>query len=433
MRWIEVDQTGPINGSVHIPGGKNSSLALIPGALLGDTATILHEIPNIYDIRAIEAIGKSIGLIIQRRPNGDLYIDPGKVHSASLDLTLTSSFRASYYFIGALLKKFKKVKLGYPGGDNFVERPIDQHIKVFKSFGATVSLEKNFYTVEAQRLTGTNIYFDVITSGATINAVLLASLAEGKTTLRNCARDPEIVDICEMLNSMGAKISGGGTETIIITGVSSLSGCSYRVIPDRLIAGAFMMTVGITGGSLTLNNVIPAHLSSCISKLQEIGMNFEIYDDQIIAFGGPNIKATRIRTGMYPVFNTDLQQPMTSLLLKAQGKSIIADKVYPYRFSHLTQLARLGAEIKVKKGIARIDGGKPLHGNIVHATDVRAGTSLILAGLMAEGTTKITGIEHIERGYEDVVQLFSAAGITLNKHEGDSPVQLLNNNYFTIA
>ncbi|MGZ9586021.1 UDP-N-acetylglucosamine 1-carboxyvinyltransferase [Paenibacillus marinisediminis] len=433
MKWIEVEKAAPINGSVVIPGGKNSSLALIPAALLGDNETVLQGIPNIYDVQAIERIGKSIGLKIERKSNGDLVVNSDDVFSAELDISLTSSYRASYYFIGGLLHRFKKVTLGYPGGDNFVDRPIDQHIKVFKSFGATVILENNTYTVEAKKLEGCSIYFDVITSGATINAVLLAALASGKTTLRNCAKDPEIVDVCEMLNTMGAKITGAGTDTISITGVQSLTGCTYRVIPDRLIAGAFLMTVGITEGTLILENVIPEHLKSCISKLEEIGMEFEIGDDKIIAYGGNTIRATRIRTGMYPIFNSDIQQPMTSLLLKAKGKSIIADKVYPHRYNHLAQLGRLGAEYQLRKGVARITGGKELHGNMVHATDVRAGTSLILAGLMAEGVTTITGIEHIERGYEDVVKLYASAGITLRKCEGEFNSNIIGGDQITIA
>lgn len=420
MRWLEVKQTENLSGSVIVPGSKNSSLALIAAAILGDTPSRLEGIPDIYDIRAIAMIGKRIGLKLEKDLSGHFMVDSSHVHSSHLDQALTSSFRASYYFVGGLLSKYKKVSLGYPGGDNFVDRPIDQHIKIFKAFGAKVELGEKDYTVEAEKLIGADIYFDVLTSGATINAILLAALASGKTNLYNCAKDPEVVDTCNMLNRMGAKITGAGTDSISIHGVNSLVGCNYKVIPDRLIAGAFMMTVGITGGTIALNNVIPEHLSSTISKLKEVGIDFEIDDEKIIVNSMGKVRATRVRTGMYPIFNSDIQQPMTSLLLKAQGNSIVTEKVFPHRFSHIAQLNRLGAEIQVKNNSAFIKGGRTLHGGLVHATDVRAGTCLIMAGLQSDQVTKITGIEHIERGYEDVVKLFDQAGMKLEIRESES-------------
>jgi UDP-N-acetylglucosamine 1-carboxyvinyltransferase len=419
MRWLEVKQRGPLDGSVIIPGSKNSSLALIAAAVLGDTPTILEGIPDINDIRAIGEIGSRIGLQVSKNDDGHFVVDSSRIHSSVLDQALTSSFRASYYLIGGLLSKYKRVTLGYPGGDNFVERPIDQHMKIFKAFGADVTLEEKQYTVSAEKLTGTDFCFDLLTSGATINAVLLASLAAGITHLHNCATDPEVVDVCQLLNRMGADITGAGTDTIRIRGVKSLTGCRYRVIPDRLIAGAFMMTVGITGGTLTLKQVIPEHVRSIMAKLSEIGIEFESGNDYIIASSQGNIKPTRVRTGMYPVFNSDMQQPITSLLLKAPGYSAVREKVYPYRFSHVAQLNRLGADIQAKNGYAIIKGGRPLHGGYAHATDVRAGTCLIMAGLQSEQATRITGIEHIERGYEDAVHLFGQAGIGLVVHEGE--------------
>lgn len=419
MNWLEIEKTQNIKGDVYIPGSKNSSLALIAAACLGNKISVLEGIPDIFDIRTILKIAKSIGLNIELDGNGTYKIDAHDVATADLNVELTSSFRASYYFVGALLKKCGRVTLGYPGGDDFVERPIDQHVRVFQSFGATVLFENNKYIVSGEKLTGSEIYFDVITSGATINAILLGVLAEGNTILKNCATDPEVIDVCNMLNKMGAEISGAGTNQIKINGVTELTGCRHKVIPDRLIAGSFLMTVGITKGIIKLKNVIPEHLKSIIYKLEEIGIEFEIYEDVIIAKCNNEIRATRIRTGMYPVFNSDLQQPMTSLLICAKGNSLVTEKVFPYRFSHIPQLVKLGADINVRNSTAFIKGNGILSGTVVNATDVRAGTSLILAGLFADGKTKITGIEHIERGYEDVINLFNQAGIQIKKCEGD--------------
>lgn len=386
---------------------------------MGSDKSVLEGIPNIYDVRTIKNICELIGLEMYFDDEGSCIIDPRNIEKAELHVGMTSSFRASYYFAGALLHKCKRVTLGYPGGDNFVDRPIDQHIKVFRGFGAEVILDKDRYTVAADKLTGCEIYFDMLTSGATMNAILLAVYAEGRTVLRNAALDPEVVDLCNMLNVMGAQITGAGTDTIKIYGVQKLQGCTYKVIPDRLIASAFLMTVGLTKGRITLENVIPEHLKSCISKLQEIGIEIDIDDDKVIATCDSRIRATRVRTGMYPIFNSDIQQPMTSLLLSAQGNSLVTDLIFPHRFSHVPELNKLGAQIKVRDRTAFIKGGNELYGGIVNATDVRAGTCLIMAGLSAEGVTRITGVEHIERGYADAVGLFGAAGIYLKKCEGD--------------
>jgi len=387
---------------------------------------VLKGVPDIYDYRAICDIVSGVGVEIRRTPEQDVYIDPRHISSGELDLQKTSTFRASYYFVGSLLAKQRKVKIGYPGGDNFVSRPIDQHIKVWKAFGAEVVLKENYYEVSADKLSGADVYFDMITSGATINALLVAALAQGKTTLRNTAKDPEVVDAANFLNQMGAKISGAGTDTIRIQGVDHLGGCTYRAIPDRLIAGAFFMAAGITGGSITVEEIIPEHLETTIMKLQEIGMEFDVQDTKIISYGDVNLRATRVRTGMYPSFATDLQQPLTPLLLKAQGRSIITEKVFPQRFAHVEQLQRMGANIEIKGSSAFIQGGSPLIGTLVHASDVRAGTALILAGLMAEGKTYITGVEHIERGYENLVASFSSLGAKIMMNVDDDLLELQN-------
>jgi UDP-N-acetylglucosamine 1-carboxyvinyltransferase len=417
MNWIQVEHSPPLQGSVTIPGSKNSSLALLAAACLSDEPVQLTGIPKIADMNVIAGIASDNGIRIEHHPGGNITIDPTRIHSAYIDPVKSAAFRTAYYFVGSLLAKFGKVVVGYPGGDDFVERPIDQHIKAFKSFGATVTFEKDHYVVEAKQLSGADIYFDMITSGATMNSLMLAARAKGKTILRNAAKDPEVVDTANFLNQMGANISGAGTDTIRIEGVPYLRGCTYSVIPDRLIAGSFLIAAGVTGGVVTVDNVIPEHLGSCISKLQEIGLHIESGSNAITAYSTGTLKATRVRTAMYPGFATDQQQPLTALLLQAPGKSIVNDRIYPKRFNHVHQLRRLGAEIELRSGVAFVRGGVPLHGNIVHASDIRAGICLMLAGLAAEGKTVITGVEHIERGYENIVETFCSLGANVAKIE----------------
>lgn len=420
MNIIRVERSGPLSGSVKIQGSKNSSLALMAACCLSDQPITLSGIPDIYDIRIICEIADDIGMKTTRLPNGDIKLNPGTIHNANIDKDKASSYRASYYFVGALLAKFGKVSIGFPGGDNFVSRPIDQHIKGLKAMGAEFSFHEDHYTVEAKKLKGADIYFDMITSGATINCMLAAALAEGRTVLRGAAKDPEVVDTAILLNELGAKISGAGTDTIRIDGVRSLGGGHHTVIPDRLIAGAFLMSAGVAGGSVTVTDVIPDHLGSCLAKLTEIGLQIEYRDQSITAISTGKLKATRVRTAMYPGFATDLQQPLTALLTQASGRSIIAEKIYPKRFQHVAQLRRMGADIDVRGSTAYIRGGAPLFGSWVHATDIRAGTCLLLAGLAAEGTTFLTGIDHIERGYEDAISSFRSLGANLSLEQVDA-------------
>ncbi|WP_127578929.1 UDP-N-acetylglucosamine 1-carboxyvinyltransferase [Paenibacillus koleovorans] len=417
MRWLQVEHTTNVQGQVKINGSKNSSLALLAASCLADEPVQLMGIPDIADIRVIENMLREAGAQVERDSFGTVHIDPRTIESASFDPKKSSSFRASYYFVGALLAKFGRVSIGYPGGDDFKSRPIEQHFKALKLLGANLTFNEDHYVVEASRLNGATIFFDMITMGATINIMLAAVRARGTTTLLNAARDPEVVDTSNLLNQMGARISGAGTDTIRIEGVTELSGCAYTVIPDRLIAGAFLMTAGIGGGTVTVKDVIPEHLGSCVAKLREIGLHIESDDQSVTAYSDGHIKATRIRTAMYPGFATDLQQPMTGLLLQARGKSIVSDRIYPDRFAHVAQLKRMGADITVRSGVAMIKGGLPLRGTLVHASDVRAGICLIMAGMAAEGTTSIAGIQHIERGYENVVGAFNSIGVRISLHE----------------
>jgi UDP-N-acetylglucosamine 1-carboxyvinyltransferase len=419
MRWLEVNCSKPLSGKIKAPGSKNSSLALLAAACLAGEPVSISNLPEISDVRAVYDILKDIGATVEKNEK-TCTIDPRTIRTARIDQQLSSAFRAAYYFVGALLVKHRKVTIGYPGGDNFVSRPIDQHIKGLKALGAKVRMYDDHYTVEAESLKGAEIFFDVVTCGATINVMLAAVLANGKTVLYNAAKDPEVVDTAIMLNKMGAHIYGAGTDTIRIQGVTQLGGCSHAVSPDRLISGAYLIAAGVTGGTITVEESIPEHLEPCMAKLSETGMSFEVSGNSITVHGGARIRATRVRTGKYPMFESDFQQPITVLLLKAMGRSIISDRIYPRRFNHCEQLNRMGADITVKNGVARINSYRRLTGTWVHASDIRAGTALVLAGLMADGTTRITGVEHIERGYEDIVRDFRQIGADITLRTAES-------------
>lgn len=419
MRWIEIDKSKALNGSVKIPGSKNSSLALLAACCLGSETIILKNIPHIFDVQLICEIGKEIGLEIEKINDGFI-LNPAKIFSADIGIEKSAAYRASYYFIGALLAKFKKVSIGYPGGDNFGSRPIDQHVKGLEALGAKFTFYNDYYVVEAEKLIGADIYFDVITSGATMNVMLASVLAEGKTKLHNSARDPEVVDLAILLNKMGANIKGAGTDIITIEGVQALKGCSHHVIPDRLIAGSILMAAGITGGNITVEDVIPEHLTTFIAKLEEAGLSIDIGDNFITVTSDGIIKGVNVKADMYPNFATDLQQPLTAMLVGADSHSTIIDMVYPQRFKHCIQLNKMGANIINKEGKIVIPGRHVLKGAWVNVSDIRAGMCLILAGLAAEGTTRITGIEHIERGYEDIVGTFASLGANIKMCEDNS-------------
>lgn len=406
---IIVGKSGPLSGEVDIPGAKNSVLGLLAASLLTENEIRIGNVPQILDVQIVCDILADLGVKIGYGKN-ELYLNSKSINHTNINKILSSKFRASYYFIGALLAKYKKVIIGYPGGDDFGSRPIDQHIKGLEALGATFTFYKDYYTVEAERLIGTEIYFDVISSGATINVMLASVLAKGKTILSNSARDPEVVDVANFLSKMGANIRGAGTDQIVIRGVKELKGCTYNVIPDRLIAGTFLIAAGMTKGKVTVRNVIPEHLKSFTIKLEEMGMEIETGENSITAFGKNYLRATRVKTGMYPMFATDLQQPITSLMLLAAGRSIVTDTVYPKRFRHVLELRKMGASIEKRNNTIFISGSQNLTGSVVQAHDVRAGSGLILAGLAAEGKTTITDIDHILRGYENVTEMFSQLG-----------------------
>jgi len=412
MRWLEITKGNSLKGSISIPGSKNSSLPLLAACCLCNEKVILKNIPNISDVNLVCDIAENIGMKIIIK--ADKYIlDPSNIYSSLIDHNKSAHFRASYYFAGALIAKFKMVSIGYPGGDDFGSRPIDQHIKGLEALGAKFTFYDDFYEVEADKLIGADIYLDVISSGATINIMLAAVLAEGKTILRNVAKDPEVVDVAIFLNEMGALVKGAGTDIITIEGVKTLGGCTHFAIPDRLIAGSFLMAAAITGGNIKVCGVIPEHLISCTAKLEEAGVCIEGGNNFIRAYTVEKIQGINVKATMYPGFATDLQQPLTSMMIGASSHSVIIDTVYPGRFNHCHELNRMGADIIIKEGSAIIPGNRSLKGAWVNASDVRAGISLILAGLIAEGTTYITGVEHIERGYADIVKDFVSLGANI--------------------
>jgi UDP-N-acetylglucosamine 1-carboxyvinyltransferase len=412
MRWLEITKSNCLTGSITIPGSKNSSLPLLAACCLCDEVVTLKNIPNISDVRLVCDIERDIGMDIIIKDD-KLILDPSNINSSLIDHNKSAHFRASYYFAGALLAKFKSVSVGYPGGDDFGSRPIDQHIKGLEALGAKFNFYDDYYVAYAEKLIGADIYLDVISSGATMNIMLAAVLAEGKTILRNVAKDPEVVDVAIFLNEMGAKVKGAGTDIIIIDGVEKLSGGTHCAIPDRLIAGAYLIAAGITGGDIKVKGIIPEHLISCTAKLEEAGICIEEKNDSIRAYTVEKIQGINVKAAMYPGFATDLQQPLTAMLVSASSHSVIIDTVYPGRFNHCQELNRMGADIIIKDGSAIIPGNRHLKGALVNASDVRAGISLILAGLIAEGTTYITGVEHIERGYVDIVKNFVSLGANI--------------------
>ncbi|AGK99465.1 UDP-N-acetylglucosamine 1-carboxyvinyltransferase [Clostridium pasteurianum] len=397
-------------GSVEIGGAKNAAVAILPAAIMASKdICVIDNIPEIEDIQCEERIIESLGCKITRVKNS-VTIDSTMLKNVNANTDDVRKMRASYYLIGALLGRFKKAAVELPGGCPIGVRPIDQHIKGFEALGANVNIEHGTITVEADRLIGTNIYFDVVSVGATINVMLAATLAEGTTVLENAAKEPHVVDVANFLNTMGANIKGAGTDVIRVVGVEELTGCNYSVIPDQIEAGTYMVAAAACGGSVTINNVIPKHLESISAKLVEMGAEVIELDDSVTVKSNKILRGVNIKTLPYPGFPTDVQQPMSTLLCVSEGRSIINESIFECRFKHIDELKKMGASIKVEGRIAIIDGVKKLTGAVVKASDLRAGAAMVIAGLIAEGTTEVTSIEHIDRGYPHIENKFKALG-----------------------
>ena len=416
MERLVINGGNLLKGSVDINGAKNAAVAILPAAVMASRGKcIIDNIPDIEDVHCLERILISLGCKIVKIDNNTLEIDSTNVDKFDACIDEARRMRASYYFIGALLSRFKQARVVLPGGCPIGVRPIDQHIKGFEALGADVVIEHGAVNVKADKLVGANIFFDVVSVGATINVMIAATLAEGVTVLENVAKEPHVVDVANFLNSMGANIRGAGTDVIRIQGVKSLKGCSYSVIPDQIEAGTFMIAAAATGGDVYVKNVIPKHLESISAKLTEMGATVEEGDDCVRVRVTKPLKGVNIKTTPYPGFPTDIQQPMSTLLSIVPGRSLITESIWENRHKHIDELKKMGAKIKVEGRVAIIDGSQKLTGAVVKATDLRAGAAMVIAGLVAEGTTEITSIEHIDRGYPHIENKFRALGADIKR------------------
>ncbi|CDF01870.1 MAG: UDP-N-acetylglucosamine 1-carboxyvinyltransferase [Streptococcus salivarius] len=412
MRKIIINGGKELQGEVTVSGAKNSVVALIPAIILSDGVVTLDGVPAISDvdnlIEIIEVMGGSV-----KRDGETLEIDPRGVKDMPMPFGKINSLRASYYFYGSLLGRYGQATVGLPGGCDLGPRPIDLHLKAFEAMGASISYEDEsmrIATDAGQRIKGAHIYMDTVSVGATINTMLAAAKADGRTVIENAAREPEIIDVATLLNNMGARVRGAGTEVITIEGVESLHGTRHQVIPDRIEAGSYIAMAAAIGKGIKVKNVLYEHLESFIAKLEAMGVRMTVEEDAIFVEEQDDLKPVDIKTSPYPGFATDLQQPMTPLLLKASGRGKIIDTIYEKRVNHVPELARMGADIQVLGGQIVYNGPTQLSGAPVKASDLRAGAALVTAGLMAEGQTEITNIEFILRGYSNIIEKLSDLG-----------------------
>jgi len=412
MRKIIINGGKKLQGEVTVSGAKNSVVALIPAIILSDGVVTLDGVPAISDvdnlIEIIEVMGGSV-----KRDGETLEIDPRGVKDMPMPFGKINSLRASYYFYGSLLGRYGQATVGLPGGCDLGPRPIDLHLKAFEAMGASISYEAEsmrIATDAGQRIKGAHIYMDTVSVGATINTMLAAAKADGRTVIENAAREPEIIDVATLLNNMGARVRGAGTEVITIEGVDSLHGTRHQVIPDRIEAGSYIAMAAAIGKGIKVKNVLYEHLESFIAKLEAMGVRMTVEEDAIFVEEQGDLKPIDIKTSPYPGFATDLQQPMTPLLLKASGRGKIIDTIYEKRVNHVPELARMGADIQVLGGQIVYNGPTQLSGAPVKASDLRAGAALVTAGLMAEGQTEITNIEFILRGYSNIIEKLSDLG-----------------------
>ena len=414
---IAIEGGHKLNGTVVVSGAKNATVALIPAIVLADSPVTIYGVPNISDVDALAVLLKELNCEVIKG-DGELVVDPSNLENKPLVSEAVDKLRASYYLMGALLGKCRKVTMKMPGGCFLGPRPIDLHIKGFEALGATVEYADGTYTIEADRLIGNKIYLDFASVGGTINILLAAVKAEGKTTIENAAKEPEIIDVVNLLTKMGAKIRGAGTDTITIEGVEKLDGCYHEIIPDRIEAGTFLIIAAAAGEKVIVQNVIPQHLEAVTSKLKEIGVSMDIVGDSIIVHGGiEHLKPVDIRTQVYPGFATDLQQPLTALLTQCQGVSQVVETIYPERFGHCYQLNSMGAKIEQEEAMCYINGPTKLHGNRVYATDLRCGAALIVAALLADGVTEIGNVYHIDRGYENIDHKLISLGAVITRRQ----------------
>lgn len=412
-----------MSGEIEVSGAKNAALAILPAAILADGPCVLENVPNIRDVSTIIRILFEMGADVKMLDKSTIQIDPAGIKETVVPYEMARQFRASYYFIGALLGKYKQARVAMPGGCNLGDRPIDQHLKVFSALGAECNIDRGMVDVRAEELSGTQIYLDVASVGATINAMLTAVKAKGLTVVENAAKEPHVVDLANFLNSMGADVMGAGTDVIKIRGVEHLKGANYAIIPDQIEAGTFMIAAAATKGDVLVKNVIPKHLEPITAKLEKIGVHVEEFDDSIRVWGDGPLQKTSVKTMVHPGFPTDMQPQIAVLLTLAEGVSIITETIWDNRFRYVDELRRMGADISVDGKVAVIQGTGKLMGAPVKAADLRAGAALIIAGLAAAGVTEIEDIQHIERGYENMDEKLRGIGADIVKQDTSIPME----------
>lgn len=411
----------PLVGEVAIGGAKNAALGILAAAIMTDEDVYIDNLPDVKDINVMLEAIKAIGASVDRLDRHSVKINASSVKDVLVDDEFIRRIRASYYFIGALLGKYKSAEVALPGGCNIGSRPIDLHLKGFKALGAEIEIESGRVKAHAIDLVASDIYLDTVSVGATINIMMAASLAEGKTVIENAAKEPHIVDVANFLNSMGADIKGAGTDVIRIKGVKALHGSRYSIIPDQIEAGTFMCAAAITKGDITVKNVIPKHMEAISAKLMEMGCEVVEFDDAIRVIAKNNQKSTNIKTLPYPGFPTDMQPQITTALALASGSSLVVESIFENRFKYVDELARMGTNIKVEGNTAMVIGVSKLRGAALKAPDLRAGAALVLAGLAAEGQTTVNDIKYIKRGYEDFEGKLASLGADIK--EVDSEVE----------
>lgn len=404
----------PLQGTIKVSGAKNSAVALIPASILADSLVTIDGLPEISDVFALQGLLEDIGGKVDFQ-EGKMTIDPTEMMAMPLPNGNVKKLRASYYMMGAMLGRFKHAAIGLPGGCHLGPRPIDQHIKGFEALGAKVTNEHGAIYLRAEELRGAKIYLDVVSVGATINIMLAAVLAKGRTIIENAAKEPEIIDVATLLSNMGANIKGAGTNVIRIEGVEKLHGTKHTIIPDRIEAGTFMIMAAAAGDGVTIDNVIPFHVEALTAKLREMGVTVEEREEQIFIPKTSNLLAVDVKTLVYPGFPTDLQQPFSVLLTQASGSSVISDTIYSARFKQIDELRRMNADGKVEGQTVLLTGPTPLEGATVRASDLRAGAALVIAGLLAKGETEIQEIVHIERGYSSLIEKLRGIGADIRK------------------
>lgn len=417
MEHLLIKGRKPLNGEVVISGAKNAVVAIIPAAIIANGVCIIDNLPAIEDVRCLQDTLTKLGCVCELIDEGTLMVDSSNLNNCNATFDSVRRIRASYYLMGALLARFKEAKVALPGGCNFGTRPIDLHLKAFKALGAEIEedYDSGIISLKADKLVGTNIFLDTVSVGATINIMLAATLAEGVTTIENAAKEPHIVDTANFLNMLGAKIKGAGTDVIRITGVESLHGAEYMIIPDQIEAGTYMIAAAACGGHVSVRNIIPKHMDSLSAKLKEMGCQIVEGDDFIDVISDGKLTATRVKTMAYPGFPTDLQPQMVVGLAKAEGISLLTETVWENRFQYIEQLRKFGCDISVDGRVATIHGVSQMNGADVMATDLRAGAAMVIAGLTANGITKIGNVRFIDRGYEKIEYKLKSLGADIKR------------------